>query len=275
MQVASASQISVVRGGTGSHVRIAGVHGRCGPTSFTRRHAVGRQSASLRTHAVVLAASATMQPDAVRTLLEGAYDELAQARSQIDFEQVSKEDSQRMAELSSTQSDFAWTYGEITFEGAMQLQQLLDVGPNDVLYDLGSGYGRLVLQAHLQWGVRRSVGVELSLERHDKAVEAMNRLQSSLDPARPVALINENLLVCDVSDATVVYCACTCWDTEFMEQVLALLEGGAPALKWLVSTEPLERKFRLTPAWLPLDRMERVSQTWAPEGYPLYIYRRA
>lgn len=212
----------------------------------------------------------------MRALLEGVYDERDTARCGVgDFTAgLPQQDIQRMQHLSSTQGSFAWTYGELTFDGAAQLKELLDVSACDVFYDLGSGLGRLILQAHLQWGVARSVGVELSGDRHQKAVTAAQRLsaQGCLDPSRRINLINDNLLACDVSDATCVYLACTCWDSDFMTQVLALLESGAPRLRYLICTEELERKFWLRPAWLRLERCERVSQTWAPEGYPLHIY---
>lgn len=217
-----------------------------------------------------------LEADTVRTLLARAYAESAQVESQSSFTaaKLPDEDIRRMQKLSAGQDQLAWTNGEITFEGALRLGELLGVGPDDVFYDLGSGYGRLTLQAHLQWGVQRSVGVELSRERHNRALEAKGNLQPYLDTARPVDIINANLLECDLSDATCVYMSSTCWNDVFMTQVLRMLEQGAPALKWAVSTEPLERKFGLKPAWLPLDRMERVPQSWAPEGYPLYIYKR-
>eukprot|EP00873_Tetraselmis_striata_P028752 jgi/Tetstr1/449016/TSEL_036241.t1 len=219
---------------------------------------------------------AVQTPRDARSLLEAAYEEADRVKIGVgDFTaSLPDEDRQRMSALSASQGAFAWTYGELTYEGASQLQDLIGVGPEDVFYDLGSGLGRLVLQAHLDWGVARAVGVELSAERHNKGVLAAQRLasQHALDPARRISLINGNLLTADVSDATCVYLACTCWDSDFMTQVLRVLEAGAPRLRWLVCTESLERKFGLQPAWLQLDRCERVSQTWAPDGYPLHVY---
>ena len=43
-------------------------------------------------------------------------------------------------------------------------------------------------------------------------------------------------------------------------------------LKQIVTIEPLDRKFGLRPKWLTLKHATRVGQTWAPEGYPCYIY---
>ena len=149
------------------------------------------------------------------------------------------------------------------------------MGGDDVFYDLGSGLGRVVLQAHIQWGVAKSVGVELSAERCVKAERAKQRLGAALDPSRPVHFLNENLLECDFSDATCVYVCCTCWDADFVAKTLDVLEARAPKLRWVVCAESLEKKYGLSPPWLRLHSEERVGQTWAPEGYPVYIYTRA
>jgi hypothetical protein len=69
-----------------------------------------------------------------------------------------------------------------------------------------------------------------------------------------------------------VYLCCCCWDTDFVSQALAVLEERAVNLKQIVTIEPLDRKFGLRPKWLTLKQATRVGQTWAPEGYPCYIY---
>ena len=77
----------------------------------------------------------------------------------VSFVLPGYEDVRTALERSPAQSEFALTYGELTYEGASALGEILDLGPDDVFYDLGSGLGRAVLQAHLQWGVGRAAGV--------------------------------------------------------------------------------------------------------------------
>ncbi|EFJ49649.1 hypothetical protein VOLCADRAFT_120730 [Volvox carteri f. nagariensis] len=61
------------------------------------------------------------------------------------------------------------TYGEITGEGVTQFLRRVPLRPDDVLVDLGSGLGRLVLQVACSARLRRCVGIELSASRHEEA----------------------------------------------------------------------------------------------------------
>ena len=80
------------------------------------------------------------------------------------------------------------TYGEVTPAGARTLARALDIDSPDaddvVFMDLGSGVGKLVVQAFLEWpSVRRAVGVELSSSRSAHARRAWQHLLDS--QARP------------------------------------------------------------------------------------------
>ena len=61
-------------------------------------------------------------------------------------------------------------YGELTTVGFRKLCARLKLKETDFFVDAGSGTGQLVLQAAREYGVRRSVGVELSPSRHRIAV---------------------------------------------------------------------------------------------------------
>ena len=52
-------------------------------------------------------------------------------------------------------------YGELTIRGMRELQPKLRPRADDVFYDLGSGTGRAVVQAALEWPVQRAVGVRV------------------------------------------------------------------------------------------------------------------
>jgi cyclopropane fatty-acyl-phospholipid synthase-like methyltransferase len=77
--------------------------------------------------------------------------------------------------------------------------QLARVDPTDVVYDLGSGEGEIVIEAARRYGVR-AVGVELDRERienaHKKAAEA--------GVTGRVTFIERDLFEVDISEATVV-----------------------------------------------------------------------
>jgi predicted RNA methylase len=77
--------------------------------------------------------------------------------------------------------------------------ELARVGPNDVVYDLGSGDGRIVIQAALKYGAR-AVGIEL-----DRVlVERSRRTAAESGVADKVTFIQGDLFSTDISPATVV-----------------------------------------------------------------------
>lgn len=218
----------------------------------------------------------SMDADAARAVIEPAFDEDSRQRCMSgDFTPaLSAEDIAAARAMSPGQTEFALTYGELTYEGCTRLGEILAMGPDDVFYDLGSGLGRATIQAHLQWGVKRAVGVELSAERSAQARRAVERLEQNgqLDHSRRLDLVCANLLDGGYQEATAVYLCCCCWDSTFVAQALEVLEKRAVNLRQIVTIEPLDRKFGLRPAWLTLKLETRVGQTWAPEGYPCYVY---
>merc|ERR1719171_2180634 len=65
----------------------------------------------------------------------------------------------------------AMGYGEITYAGMEPLYKSLTLGPDDVVYDLGSGLAK------------RVVGLEVGERRHGNAVSAEARLRKMLADA--------------------------------------------------------------------------------------------
>jgi protein-L-isoaspartate O-methyltransferase len=80
-----------------------------------------------------------------------------------------------------------------------RLLALADVRPGDVVYDLGSGDGRIVIAAALKFGAR-GVGVDLDPLRVEEA--RRNARQARVDHL--VTFRVQDALTTDVSEATVV-----------------------------------------------------------------------
>jgi precorrin-6B methylase 2 len=74
------------------------------------------------------------------------------------------------------------------------------VGPGDVVYDLGSGDGRIPIAAVKDFGAARAVGIDINPER---IKEANARLQASGAGDR-VRFLNADLFETNLSEATVV-----------------------------------------------------------------------
>lgn len=80
-----------------------------------------------------------------------------------------------------------------------RMLKLAEVGPNDVVYDLGCGDGRIVITAAKKYGAR-GVGVDLDPQRIKESKE--NAKMAGV--ADRVTFKQQDALTVDVSDATVV-----------------------------------------------------------------------
>jgi trans-aconitate methyltransferase len=74
------------------------------------------------------------------------------------------------------------------------------VGKGDVVYDLGSGDGRIVISAVKDFGAARGVGIDIDPERVAEA--SANARQAGV--ADRVTFLNQDLFTTNFSDATVV-----------------------------------------------------------------------
>jgi len=77
---------------------------------------------------------------------------------------------------------------------------LAEVGEEDVVYDLGSGDGRLVIAAVRDFGAKRAVGVEIDPELIELSIEKAR--VAGVDDR--VAFLEQDLFTADFSEATVV-----------------------------------------------------------------------
>jgi len=106
---------------------------------------------------------------AVRGLMDDVY-------SGVNGIQLSKEDVAK----ASTKGTFQKTYGEFEPEGVDALLEELNVTRQDVFCDLGSGTGKVVMQAFLERRPLEAIGLELSEQRDRLAKEARERLLTVL-----------------------------------------------------------------------------------------------
>lgn len=155
--------------------------------------------------------------------LRAAYEEFYQAYESIDGYQLSFE--------SRGHAGAALTYGESHFVPVLELLQRLEVGPQDLIVDLGSGTGRVVLAAALGFPfVREVLGIELLPSLHAAAEAAAAKLLGRSSSTTPLRLVCGDFLVEDWSDATVVFAMSLCFPEEMMQALEAkfqLLKPGS------------------------------------------------
>lgn len=170
----------------------------------------------------------------------------------------------------------AQAYGELREPEALRLLRWARLGPEDVLFDLGSGVGKLVLLAACATPVGRAVGVELSAHHHLVATGVLDGLVAGLaaDAAtrlrERVRFVRGDLRRVDLAAATVVYACSNCFPDE-VRAALAAKAHAAPGLRALLTTR------ELPPPWGG-ERFEelgraRVLTTWS-ESERVIVYRR-
>ena len=74
------------------------------------------------------------------------------------------------------------------------------VGKGDVLYDLGSGDGRIPITAAQKYGIARGIGIDINPERIKEANENLSKARVG----DRVSFVNADLFETDLSDATVI-----------------------------------------------------------------------
>jgi hypothetical protein len=102
-------------------------------------------------------------------------------------------------ELKVPESDRTVPYVPTPLEVVRKMLDIAKVGPNDVVYDLGSGDGRIVIMAAEKYGAQ-AVGVELDAGRFK---ESSARL-TELGLEKRARIVRGNLFETDVRPATVV-----------------------------------------------------------------------
>ena len=123
--------------------------------------------------------------------------------------------------------------------------QLAGVNSSDVVYDLGSGDGRLPIIAAQKYGAR-GVGIEID----PKLVELSWRIANEAEVANRVSFVVGDLFTADLSQATVV--------TAYLSpRIMQLLEPKLRALK--PGTRIVSHQFPMT-GWQP-DRRIKVDES--------------
>ena len=119
------------------------------------------------------------------------------------------------------------TYGEVTASGFSTIfSDEFFLTSDDTFVDLGSGAGKLVMQAASEYGVARAVGIELSPSRHEQAValrasaspEVSSRMQFICGDA--VGDVAAEVL----ASATAVWVANLCFDEPLQRRLLERLQ---------------------------------------------------
>jgi cyclopropane fatty-acyl-phospholipid synthase-like methyltransferase len=165
--------------------------------------------------------------------------------------------------LSACSSLPIYTSGEVPFVPTPaavvnRMLELAQVKPGDVVYDVGSGDGRIVIAAAKNYGVK-AVGIEIDGELVDKA-----RSRAQTEGVAGLAEFREqDALEADISAATVVTIYML---PEFNHKLRPKLEALKPGARVVCHDFGVE-------GWIP-DRSEKIADGTILHTHTIYLYRR-
>lgn len=150
------------------------------------------------------------------------------------------------------------TYGEILYPSVNTIIDYIDIDENDILYDLGSGVGKVALQFFLKTPVKKACGIEASGARHQFAEKIYKQLKYEFPElfvkGRELKSMQGNFLEEDISDATIIYTCSTCFSEELLHSMGEVFDR-CPNLKYVVSMKQIPFKY-------PLDTILEIECTW-------------
>jgi precorrin-6B methylase 2 len=150
------------------------------------------------------------------------------------------------------------TYGEITEHGVSMILSKIDIRPDDVFLDLGSGTGRVVLQVFLEKNIE-SLGIEFIKKRYMMAEESLLKLKEKIDNPK-VHFVNGDFFTVNWSDATIIIMCNTCFTEDVMDKIITRLPT-CKKLRYVIMLKQLEKK----PDYLDVFESFNVPVTWTSE----------
>lgn len=107
------------------------------------------------------------------------------------------------------------TYGEMTETGVKQMLEGLDTN-DKIFYDLGSGFGRVVINALRNHNFAKTIGVEIVPDRNGCALQARNKLPDS--EKNRIEFVEGDILQRDISDADIIWISNLCFEKDLMDK---------------------------------------------------------
>lgn len=124
----------------------------------------------------------------------------------------------------------AGIYGEIVSKGIRRLFDKINLSEDDVLYDLGSGTGKVPIQFAMETPCKSNIGIELGETRHKASIRALESMKTSgkeelvTAAEENIAFYKGNILAddpCWTSDATVLFICATAFPLALMNPLVA------------------------------------------------------
>ena len=192
------------------------------------------------------------------------------------------------------------TYGEVTQLGARQLFYYMKMFNNDKIHfiDLGSGNGKLVVQAYLEIPfLMKAQGIELSPARHNHANKSWDNIKGEANELRTetiklhrtlsetnnqyqnkdtkndtvLNLVQGDLFEMDISTATHIYVASLCFTDEMMNALSTKIISEGKNLQYVATLKQFSIEIEKVGGFIKESRY--VEMTWTkPRGMGGVVY---
>lgn len=151
------------------------------------------------------------------------------------------------------------TFGELLTPSLIKVLNTINITPEDVFLDLGSGMGKLALTVYLRTQMNHVIGVEGSKEYHVQAVNIFQNLRQQvpdLFSKGKLDLILGNFLDFDFNQASIIYSCSTCFTQELLWLIGDKI-NQSPNVKQVLSLKPIANLDRL-----PFKKAIAVECSW-------------
>ena len=155
----------------------------------------------------------------------------------IHADRISKMERKRRRILDDT-----YIYGEIDFLSFFSILEKVRPQPGEIFYDLGSGSGRAVFTAALNYDFSKAIGIEFlkglylvasrNIEKAKQIINTHDRyfIPIYLNRIASIGFINGNLLDHDISDGDIIFINATCFHYYLWQSIierLTMLKSGS------------------------------------------------
>lgn len=191
----------------------------------------------------------------------------------------------------------ASVYGEVLPEGVQavldEIEAEMPLSHEDVFYDLGSGTGKVAIQAALVTPCRRVVGIELAATRHQHAIRALKEAQCLESPhakhqrgsepsllsqlvrkweTKALELLQGDITEPSYHDATHLFAASTTWPDSLLTAIATNLCTKVPGVKTFSTLREIEDEDLEAHPEIFLWRKIKVDVSWT-DSAEMHIYK--
>jgi len=160
------------------------------------------------------------------------------------------------------------TYGEIKYKSLKTILDDLKPTKKDIFYDLGSGVGKVAIQACLDYPFKKSVGIELSKTRleHSQKIRAQIKKDKKIEKSHNLFFHYQDITQANLSDASFIFTCSTC----FPKNLMQTLTNKFAALK--SGTKILTLKHLETHPKIKFIKEYNLAMTWS-KNTAVYLYK--